>query len=45
MQQNLYRHFSSLGHMGFLNDISVTLIDKTDGSDHKKWEDDWMKRP
>ena len=28
---------------GFLNDVSVTLIDKTDGSDPKKPEDYWMK--
>ena len=25
------------------NDVSVTLIDKTDGSDPKKREDYWMK--
>ena len=43
MQENLYRHFSSPGHMRFLNDVSVTLIDQTDGSDPKKWEDYWMK--
>ena len=43
MQEHLYRHFSSPGHRGFLNDVSVTLIDKTDGSDPKKWEDYWMK--
>ena len=30
-------------HRGFLNDVSVTLIDKTDGSDPKKREDYWMK--
>ena len=35
MQEHLYRHFSSPGHMGFLNDVSVTLIDKTDGSGPK----------
>ena len=28
---------------GFLNDVSVTLIDKTDGSDPKKREDYLMK--
>ena len=28
---------------GFLNDVSVTLIDKTDESDPKKREDYWMK--
>ena len=36
MQDHLYRHFSSPGHRGFLNDVSVPLIDKTDGSDTKK---------
>ena len=43
MQEHLYRHFSSPCHRGFLNDVSVTLIDKTDGSDPKKREDYWMK--
>ena len=43
MQEHLYRHFSSPGHRGFLTDVSVTLIDKTDGSDPKKQEDYWMK--
>ena len=42
MQEHLYRYFSSPGHRGFLNDVSVTLIDKTDGSDLKKREDYWM---
>ena len=39
MQKHLYRQFSSTGHRGFLNDVSVTLIDKMDGSDPKKRED------
>ena len=40
LQEHLYRHFSSPGHhRGFLNDVSVTLIDKTLGPDPKKWED------
>ena len=43
MQEHLYRHLNSPGHRGFLNDVSVTLIDKMDGSDHKKREDYWMK--
>ena len=43
MQEHLDRHFSSPGHRGFLNDVSVTLIDKTDGSDPKKREEYWMK--
>ena len=32
MQEQLFRHFSSLGHNGFLNDLSMTFIDKTDSS-------------
>ena len=43
MQEHLYRHFSIPGNRGFLDDVSVTLIDKTDGSDPKKQEDYWMK--
>ena len=43
MQEHLYRHFGSLGHKELLNDVSVTLIDKTNGSDPKKREDYWMK--
>ena len=31
----LYKHFNISGHTGFLNDVSVTLIDKTDRLDHK----------
>ena len=29
MQKRFYRHFSSPGDMGFLSDVSATLIDKT----------------
>ena len=43
MQEHLYRHFNSPGHRGFLNDVLVTLIVKTDGSDPKKRKDYWMK--
>ena len=49
MQEHFYRHFSSQGHRGFLNDVSVTLITlhyisyKIDGSDPKQREDYWMK--
>ena len=32
MQEHLLRHFSSVGHNIFLNDVSVTFIDKTDPS-------------
>ena len=36
MQENLYSHFESQGQNGFLEDASITLIDKTDGSDPTK---------
>ena len=31
-----YSHFESEGHNGFLEDVSMTLMDKTDGSDPTK---------
>ena len=43
MQEHLCKHFSSQDHTEFFNDVSVILIDKTDGSDPKKREDYWMK--
>ena len=41
MQEYLYSHFESEGHNGFL-DVSIALIDKTDGSDHTKRETFWV---
>ena len=32
MQQHLFEHFSEEGHRSFLEDVSITLIDKTDPS-------------
>ena len=34
-------HFNSEGHNGFLHDVSVTLIDKTDYKDLIKLEHYW----
>ena len=28
MQEHLFKHFNSMGHNGFLNNVSITLIDK-----------------
>ena len=39
MQEHLFRHFSSPGRNGFLNNVSITFIDKTDPSDPLKRED------
>ena len=43
MQRHLYEHFNLPGHSGFLNDVSVTLIDKTDPKDSSKREDFWIQ--
>ena len=42
MQEYLYSHFESEGHNGFLEDVSITLIDKTDDSDPTEREIFWM---
>ena len=36
MQEHLYRFFESEGHTEFLDDVLITLIDKTDGSNPTK---------
>ena len=42
VQKHLYEHFTLPGHSGFLHDVSVTLIDKTDPSCPTKLEDYWI---
>ena len=41
IQQHLFNHFCTSGHAGFLDDVSITFIDKTDPSDPLKREDYW----
>ena len=41
MQQHLFNYFSTSDHWGFLEDVSLTFIDKTDPSDPLKREDCW----
>ena len=41
MQQHLFNHFCTCGHCGFLENVSLTFIDKTDPSDPLKREDYW----
>ena len=41
MQQHLFNHFCTSGHWGFLEDVSLTFIDKIDPSDPLKKEDYW----
>ena len=36
--EHLLEHFNSEGHNGFLNDVSVALIDKTDAKNPIKRE-------
>ena len=42
MQKHLHEHFTLPGHSGFLHELSVTLIDKTDPSFPTKREDYWI---
>ena len=43
MQEHLSSHFSLKGHDGFLNDVSITFIDKTGPSDPLPREDYWRQ--
>ena len=36
LQEQLFEHFNNKGHNGFLHDISVALINKTDGKSPTK---------
>ena len=40
-QKHLYDHFTEKYHEGFLQDVSITFIDKTDPSDPLKREKYW----
>ena len=43
MQLELFEHFAADNHNCFLTDCSITLIDKTDGSDPTRREGYWKK--
>ena len=43
IQEHLYNYFKSEGHIEFLDDVSITLIDKTDGFNPNKRENYWMR--
>ena len=43
VQERLFEHFYSNGHNGFLEDVPITLFDKTDGRDPKNSENYWMR--
>ena len=38
MQEHIFEHFNSEGHTGFLENVSVTIIDKTDSQNLEKRE-------
>ena len=41
MQQHLFEHFNSEGHHCFLDQISITFIDKTDSTKPLKRDNYW----
>ena len=44
MQEHFYKYFQEEEcHKGFMNEASVTFIDKTDGKDPKKRERYWIR--
>ena len=43
LQRHLYELFNLPGYSGFLNDVSVTRIDKTDPKDPTKQENYWIQ--
>ena len=43
MQQDLFENFSEERHHSFLEDVSITLIDKTDPSNHLQREKKYSK--
>ena len=43
MQADLFEHFAYHGYNGFLEDCTITLIDKIDGADPIKREEYWRR--
>ena len=41
MHQHLYQHFPSEAHCSFLEDLTITFIDKTDHKDSNPREHYW----
>ena len=42
MQEYIFEHLNSEGHTGFLGNVSVTFIDKTDSQNPEKGENYWI---
>lgn len=43
MQEHLFRHFNYEDHRSFIENVFITLIDKTDGKDPKKRDNYWKR--
>ena len=43
MQEHPFNHFLSRDHNGFLNDVLITFVDKTDPSDPPKRDNYWRR--
>ena len=43
MQEHLFEHFKGESHSGFLGNVSITLMNKTDGKDPKRRENYWIR--
>ena len=44
MQPHLFEHFSSEGHCSFLEDVTITFIDKTDPKDPNRRKHYWRHK-
>ena len=44
MQEHLFEHLNGKGNKGFLENVSITLTDKSDGQDPKKRENYWKRK-
>ena len=42
-KEHLFEHFKSEGRSRFLGNVSIRLIDKTDGKDPKTRKINWMR--
>ena len=44
MQQHLFKHFANESHCSFLEDVTITFIDKTDPKDPNRREHYWRHK-
>ena len=43
MIEHLFKHVNSIGNNGFLKNVSITFIHKTEGKNPEKREDYWRR--